>query len=179
MPSRPDGMSTSPSMAVHLLADRPHLIEAVGVLRWQEWGYGAELPEEWIAVTASESGRDALPVTLVATLGEGQGEDQVAGAVALGEVDDAIDDASRAGRSPWLLGMVVRRDLRLHGVGRLLVHWLEDLARARGYGSVWVATGDDALGFYQRCGWQVEESHVPDRDGRPNNVLVRSLRPSE
>jgi GNAT superfamily N-acetyltransferase len=161
------------SVNVRVLADVPHLIVEVGILRWNEWGYGAESPDEWIAVTAREAGREALPVTLVATDISGS----AAGAVALGELDDAIDDVDRAGRSPWLLGMVVRRDLRLAGLGRLLVRSLEDQARDRGFDRVWVATGDTALGFYQRCGWDLEQRGIPDREGRPANVLTRSLHP--
>ena len=59
-------------MSVHLLADHPRLIPAVGEMRWREWGNepGREDLGWWVDVTAREAGRDALPVTWVAIVDE-------------------------------------------------------------------------------------------------------------
>ncbi len=166
-------MGERPALFLGLLADQPELIAEVGVLRWREWADGADTPGAWIELTAREAGRDELPVTLVAMDLDGH----ALGAVALGGRDDALSELEAEGRSPWLLGMVVRADQRLCGVGRLLVSALEDIASDHGYDQVWVATGDDALEFYRHCGWRLEQRLVLDRDGRPGNILTRQLTP--
>lgn len=144
-------MSGGPS--VELLADHPDLIPSVGRMRWQEWGYGVTDPDSWIDATAQESGRDALPITLVAVDAAGD----AAGAVALGDFDGELSTDERQGRAPWVLGMVVRGQDRQRNVGRLLLSSIEHLAADWGHEQVWVATGDDAVGFYRQCGWQDAE----------------------
>ena len=59
---------TDNGVSVYLLADHPHLVPAVGEMRWKEWGNepGREDLRWWVDVTAREAGRDALPVTWVA-----------------------------------------------------------------------------------------------------------------
>lgn len=97
-----------PPISIALLADRPELVEQAGVLRWTEWGYDDTSPEGWIAITAREAGREDLPVTLVAVDEGGS----TVGVVGLDVADEALTDGERAGRAPWLVGMVVRRDCR-------------------------------------------------------------------
>jgi len=155
-----------------VLADHLGLVEEVGVLRWREWGYDDPSPEGWVETTRREVGRDDLPVTLVAVDEDGH----ALGAVALGEVDDALTDDERRGRTPWLLGMVVRECHRHRGVGRTLVRALEGLARTRGHDRVWVVTGDRAVDFYRACGWSDVEDLVTTREQLPSTVLVRELR---
>jgi GNAT superfamily N-acetyltransferase len=163
-------MGERPPLFLGLLAEHPELIAEVGVLRWREWG-GAPTPGDWIEVTARESGSEQLPVTLVAMGLDGH----ALGAVALGEYDDALDEAERRERGPWLLGMIVRGPERRCGVGRLMVAAVEDLARSRGHERVWVATGDDAVEFYRHCGWGGEERLVPVRDGQPVAIMYKEL----
>lgn len=64
--------------------------------------------------------------------------------------------------------LVVRPERRHEGVGGRLLAARENLARERGCPVVWVATGDDAVEFYQRCGWMLE-------GGWTNHVLARPL----
>jgi GNAT superfamily N-acetyltransferase len=154
------------SVQIGLLADHRDLIPAVGHFRWQEWG---QCPPEraelswWVDVTARESGRDNLPVSFVAIDAGGH----AAGAVGLGE----FDPAERRDRSPWVLGMIVRSDLRGGGIGRALLKVLRRWAAEHGHQRLWVATGDLAVGFYQACGWSLAETF--DRPGENVNVLTR------
>jgi GNAT superfamily N-acetyltransferase len=158
-------------VVIALLADHPDLVEQAGILRWTEWGYGDPAPDQWIAITAREAGRDVLPVTLVAIDSGGS----VAGVVGLDAADDALTDEERAGRTPWLVGMVVRRDARHRDIGRRLVHALEDLAREHGHTRIWVVTGGDAEDFYRACGWVDVEQLVSTKEHLPSTVLTRVL----
>jgi GNAT superfamily N-acetyltransferase len=163
-------MGERPPLFLGLLADHPELIAEVGVLRRQERG-DAPTPGAWIEITAREAGSEHLPVTLVAMDLEGR----ALGAVALGEYDEALDEAQRADRNPWLLGMVVRRPERKCGVGRLMVTAIEDLARSRGHRRVWVASGAEAVEFYLRCGWERQEEVVLGDDTIPTHILAKEL----
>jgi GNAT superfamily N-acetyltransferase len=151
-------MTAASRTRIELLADHAELIPAVGHLRWREWGCGADWPEDperaelawWVDVTARESGRDDLPVTLVAL---DQGGAAV-GAVGLGRFDpDECRD-----RSPWVLGMIVQPDLHGLGIGCLLLEALRAWAAEHRHQQLWVATGDPAVGFYQACGWTLTET---------------------
>jgi GNAT superfamily N-acetyltransferase len=157
---------TSERAAVELLADRLDLVEAVADMRWFEWGQPPEptAREWWRATTLREAGRSQLPVTWVASDHSG-----ALGAVGLGQ----FDIKERRDRSPWVLGMIVRRDRRGTGLGRLLLEHLESWARDQGHEQLWVATGRPAVRFYQRCGWQVRE--IVRRDFEPATVLDKPL----
>jgi GNAT superfamily N-acetyltransferase len=144
-------------VAVRLLADVPGLIPAVGRMRFAEWGSEGGDLDHWVGMTRDEAGRDELPVTWVAVDGDGA----AAGAVGIG----TSDVPGRPELVPCVWGMVVRPDVRLGGIGRLLLGRLTQFAGERGYGVVWVLTGP-AAGYYERCGWRrVEE--------RPEGTLLR------
>lgn len=158
-------------VSVDLLAHRPQLIEAVGQLRWREWGYGDPSPAAWIDITRREAGASDLPVTFVAV---GVAGDAL-GAVALGQVDDELSAAERGARTPWVLGMVVRRDLRRRGIGRLLLRHVEVAAQRRGCRQLWVATGEEAIDFYRQCGWNPVERLRLTSTGIATTILRLSV----
>jgi GNAT superfamily N-acetyltransferase len=160
-------------LRVESLADHPELLEQVGLLRWKEWAYGAPDPAPFIEVTAKEAGPDGqLPMTLVAIDVAGS----AAGAVGLDRVDDELSAAERAGRTPWIVGMVVRAESRRRGVGRHLLESLQDAAASRGHPRTWVATGDEAVEFYQRCGWKAVEHLRLGSTGIPTTILMRPVK---
>ncbi len=160
-----------PIITLAPLAEHPDLVSQVGELRWREWGHDEATPEHWTRITARENESHRLPMTIVAIDELGK----AAGAVALGESDDALTEGERSGRSPWLLGMVVRSDCRGLGLGRRLSDALEDLARSRSYPVVWVATGPDAADFYRRCGWADEQELTLVKGGWQTFVLSKGL----
>jgi len=155
------------SLVIDLLANHVRLIPTVGEMRWREWGHPPE-PEDpvwWLDATRREAGRERLPVSWVALDNRGE----ALGAVGLAEYD--IEE--RRDRSPWLIGMIVRADLRGRGIGRRLVARLEAWASEHGYRQIWVATGP-AAGFYQQCGWEPVETLVRET-GETAAVLTRRL----
>src|SRR4051795_9643683 len=98
-------------VTVSLLADSPASMQAVADMRWLEWGHPPE-PEDptwWLETTVREAGIEDLPVTFVAHAME----HQVLGAVGL----DTYDLDERQDTSPWITGLIVRRDQRGMGVG--------------------------------------------------------------
>lgn len=153
---------------IELLAARPDLISAVGLMRWQEWGRPPEPedPQWWVNATQQEAGRDGLPVTYVAVNTSGE----MLGAVGVGE----FDIAERRDRSPWILGMVVRAGFRGTGLGRRLLLRAERRAAELGFARIWIANEGPAVGFYKRCGYRQVETLVLER-GVTAHVLARSL----
>ena len=161
-------MSVPSIVSVELLADHPYLIPVVGELRWREWGHPPE-PEKldwWVDITAREAGRDDLPVTWVAI----DEDRQVVGAVGLGQFD--IEE--RRDRSPWVLGMIVEAQYRGQGIGGELMKVLEAWASQHRYSQAWVAS-DGAVGFYQKCGWELAEV-INRSSGETMSVLSKSLK---
>jgi GNAT superfamily N-acetyltransferase len=158
-------MRERPALFLGLLADQQELIAEVGVLRWRASG-SVGTPGPWIEATARESGRDGLPVTLVAMDLEGR----AIGAVTLGP-EDASPRSSCTEGEPWVLRMVVRPGERRCGVGRLMMAAVEDLAREHGHGQLWVAASDQDVEFYRRCGW----ADAPGTAGDTPLVLSKQL----
>ena len=139
-------------------------------MRWLEWGHWGHPPEStelawWLETTVREAGTEQLPVTFVAH----DAADQVLGAVGL----DTYDLDERQDTSPWVTGMIVRRELRGTGVGRRLMQHLEQWAAQHGIAEAWVGT-DLALGFYQRCGWTLQETFTTST-GEHMDVLYKRL----
>ena len=153
---------------VALLADNPHLVAAVGELRWREWGRPPEPTDLawWVEMTRREAGREALPVTWVAIDAAGL----VVGAVGLGE----FDIAERRDRSPWVLGLVVDAQRRGAGSGGRLLAALTAWAQAQGYAEIWVATGGRAVAFYRKHGWEPVEE-VALASGEVATIMRKSL----
>lgn len=163
-------MATPRDLRVESLGDRPELLEQVGLLRWKEWAFGAKDPAPFIEVTAKEAGPGRqLPMTLVAIDVAGC----AVGAVGLDRVDNDLNAVEHAGRTPWIVGMVVRAESRETGVGRQLLESLQDVAASLGHPRTWVATGDYAVGFYQRCGWEAVEHLQLQSTGIPTTILMR------
>jgi GNAT superfamily N-acetyltransferase len=166
-------MATPRDLRVESLADHPELLEQAGVLRWKEWAYGAQDPTPFIEVTAREAGRAGqLPMTLIAIDAGGD----AAGVVGLGPIDDEVSATERGGRTPWILGMVIRADSRKMGIGRQLLENLQHLAASLGRPRTWVATGDEAVGFYQRCGWVAVEHLRLESTGIQTTILMKPTR---
>ena len=165
-------MATSlEDLHVDHLADHPELFEQVGILRWREWAYGEKDPTRFIEVAAREAGDGLrLPMTLVAI----DAAHNALGAVGLGSVDDEVSEAERAGRTLWILGMVVAKEARMLGIGRRLLEGLQDAAGTLGHRQSWVATGKEAVGFYQKCGWKPVERLRLESTGVPTTILVKS-----
>ena len=156
-------------MTVSLLADSLDSVEAVADLRWREWGHAPE-PEDpgfWLNVTQNEAGREELPVTFVAQAKAGA----VLGAVGL----DTYDLDERHDTTPWVTGMIVRTELRGHGVGRCLMCHLEQWAAAHQIPEAWVGPDTElAAAFYRKCGWIPQESFVTST-GEHIQVLHKHL----
>jgi GNAT superfamily N-acetyltransferase len=161
-------MRSEPVWQVELLADHAGLIPAVGELRWREWGHAPE-PEDlswWVDVTRRESGRTGLPVTFVGLDANGD----LAGAVGINHLDPPeVPD-----RGPWVIGVIVDPALRGRGAGRVILgHTLRWAAR-QGYDPVWVATGPSAVGFYQRCGWELTQTYQGQHHDEVNILRYQS-----
>jgi GNAT superfamily N-acetyltransferase len=110
-----------------------------------------------------------LPMTLVAV----DSANKAVGAAGLGPIDDEVSTMERAGRSPWIQGMVVAKEARMLGVGRRLLEGLQDAAAGLGHPQTWVATGKEAVRFYQKCGWAPVEHLRLESTGVLTTILVK------
>jgi len=152
--------------SIKLLADVPEFVEPVGLMRWREWAQPPARtdPQWWIDATRREAGRSTLPITLVAADSEGT----AAGAIGIKQFDlPQLHD-----RSPWIIGMIIRSDLRGQGIGSALVEGIEAIAATHGYSQLWVAT-EQAARFYQRCGYTLTETL--DYSPESKHILTREL----
>jgi GNAT superfamily N-acetyltransferase len=164
-------MATPCDLRVESLADHPELLEQAALLRWKEWAYGAQGLSPFMEITAKEAGRRGqLPMTFVAIDLAGR----AVGVAGLGPVDDELSVTELGGRTPWILGMVVRAESRKLGAGRQLLESLQDVAASLGHPRTWVATGHEAVGFYQRCGWSAVEHLRLESTGIPTTILTKA-----
>ena len=150
------------SVTVELLADRPDLLVPLARIRWREWRAhaGREDLQWWIDTTTRETGRGVLPVTFVAADPAGE----AVGGVGLIAVEHP-EHPGLAERGPWVVGTIVRPDLRGHGIGTALLTALTQWAAGAGIDRLWVATGGQAVDFYRRGGFDpVEVVTLPDGD---------------
>jgi GNAT superfamily N-acetyltransferase len=74
--------------------------------------------------------------------------------------------------SPWLTGLFVVPEHRQKGVGAALVRAIEDQARQREFSRLYLYT-TDAVGFYERLGWEVLDR--TDWKGSETALMVRDL----
>jgi len=149
--------TSTDELRIELLADNLHLIPTIGQLRYVEWG--EPTPNEpsgldgWIEITSIEAGHDELPITWVAIdeYGDAIG---AAGLIPRSEIED------RPELCPAVVGVIVEPRRRGTGVGRRLLAAIEPWAQNQGIGQLYVVTGDDAPGFYRKCGWLLVEERT-------------------
>jgi GNAT superfamily N-acetyltransferase len=148
--------ATPDPVRLELLADHLDLVPTVARWHWREWGVEDDELDEatWTAVVGSRTGREDVPFTLVAFLG-----DELVGSLAVCH-DDV--DAEFADEGPWLSGMFVRPPARDLGIGRRLLAEAERRAVAAGHEELW-AHSAEAERFYVRCGWEVVRPKEPMR----------------
>jgi GNAT superfamily N-acetyltransferase len=161
---------TTSSFVTVLLADRPDLAAQWAELHWREWGDepGREQLSWWVEQAAKAVQRTRVPAAVVA-LGA---DDDVLGGVGVAQ----FDLEQRHDRSPSVVGTIVRPDRRGEGIGRALMVRVEAWAAAIGIDHLWVATGGQAVLFYQQCGWQRVEDLLTQR-GEPATILTIQYSP--
>jgi N-acetylglutamate synthase-like GNAT family acetyltransferase len=144
-------------LRIELLADNPHLIPTIGQLRYREWGEASTAGftgiDGWIEITASESGRDELPITWVAINKDGDAIG-AAGLMAGSDIED------RPELCPSVVGVIVEPRRRGMGIGRRLLEAIEHRAHYQGIRKLYVVTDDAAAGFYRKCGWVLVQETI-------------------
>lgn len=157
-----------PYSSIILLADRPELATDWAELHWREWGKapGREELSWWVDDAHKALNRTHIPAAFLAL----DQYDNVLGGVGLHE----FDLEERQDRSPWVVGMITRVDLRGQGIGQALMAALEAWAFGAGIEQLWVATETDgrAVAFYRRCNYEPVEELLAQR-GEINTILTK------
>jgi GNAT superfamily N-acetyltransferase len=155
---------TGESIVVEPLGHHPEFSRPAVEMQWEEWG--ADLPcdekQRWLDLMEAACNTNGIPTAFVALV-----NGKLAGVVALHE----FDIPSMRDRSPWICGMFVHRDHRGTGIGRKVLSKLESFAADHDIDTVWVFTGEDAVQFYERCGW--ERYGVAIENSERGNVLSK------
>jgi len=136
-------------MRIEYLADHPDLVGELVRLHFEQWGHlrPDESLEQRTGRLEACLGRGGVPSVLVAL------ED---GALCGSAMLVANDMATRPELTPWLAGVYVVEDHRGRGIGSALVRRVESEAAKRGVARLYLYT-PDAMGFYERLGWAVDE----------------------
>ena len=152
-------------MAVAIEPMNDHDIESVARLRVAAFfeGTARSLEEDMAGLHGLTTG-DGLEISLVARV-----NGKLAGTVLL--VRDELDGSHDL--TPWLAGLVVARDFRLQGIGKMLVRAIEAHSAAMGVKTLYLYTWE-ARDFYTSLGWRTVESF--QQDGEPMLLMSRDLR---
>ncbi|MSP03520.1 MAG: GNAT family N-acetyltransferase [Acetobacteraceae bacterium] len=145
------------------LGARPDLVSTVASWLWREWGRHKGRTIEMVT--------DRLTAPLTApgfeqTFARLSGDIPVATASLVNADLDARPDLS-----PWLAGVFVDPPFRGQGHAAALVRAVEDAARARGVGTLWLHT-EHAAGLYAGLGW---EAIGPEMDHQFAVTLMRRV----
>jgi N-acetylglutamate synthase-like GNAT family acetyltransferase len=164
---------TASAFAITLLADRPELAVGWAELHWREWGDepGREELSWWVDAASQAIQRTSVPAAFIALGPAGE----VLGGVGLSQ----FDLEERRDRSPWIVGMIVRADLRDQGIGQALMARLGAWAITVGIEQVWVCTEREgrAAAFYQLCGYARVENLIT-RGGEDAGIFTKRLTPA-
>ena len=75
-----------------------------------------------------------------------------------------------------LKGMAVDDTLQTSGLGRQLIDAGLALAAERGAYIIWARARDSAIGFYEKCGFDVVgDGFIDEPTGMPHHIVVRSV----
>ena len=152
-------------------ADRDDVLVSLARLRWSEWHEhsGREDLRWWIDVTRREAGRAELPVTFVAV---------DAGEVVGGAGLVATEHQELADRGPWVVGMIVRDDVRGQGIGKAIMARLVEWAIEARIDRLWVVADGRAVDFYRACGFTVVDVVRLTGGHRPTVLTASTTRQS-
>jgi len=167
--ARPESLMGDPlgDLRIGFLADDPKDFETFVFWLYEEWSRPrGESLQTRRQTLGKQRNVDHLPIALTAYW-----QDQPAGIVSL----RSADLRSRLEFSPWLSALYVDAAFRGKGVGRALVHAVEELARWLGYEELYLFT-PDRQSFYLELGWELlPRLPEEDRADPPNDVFLKVL----
>lgn len=149
-------------MELVLLADKPEAIPLLAKWYNDEWGTstlneGADDSSRSTQVLEDKLkeylNRDKLPLILLATLRDSDGNNQTIATAQL----RFQEMTSYPETSHWLGGVYVDKAHRGKAVGQCLIKGILDLARQHQVSELYLQTEDHSGGLYERMGWKAVE----------------------
>jgi predicted N-acetyltransferase YhbS len=115
--------------------------------------WGENNPKFWRSWIKSSMGKSDIPMTFV-VLADGQ----FVGTFSLWR----CDMQSRQDLTPWLGGIVVKKDKRGHGIGLFIQQEALGIIKTLGYKCAYLFT--KLIGFYEKTGWQYVGEILNEKD---------------
>ena len=151
---------------ISYLIDHPEYVPQLAQWLFEQWDsmLGGKNLETRIRKLQAHMNRDELPIAWVA-----HADGQLLGTAAL----RVHDLEGREDLTPWLGGVFVGSDFRRRGIGAALCATVEEEARSRGIGTLYLFTLDKQA-WYSRLGWTVLCSCVWHQ--QPGDIMCKNLR---
>lgn len=150
---------------ISYLIDYPEYIPQLAQWLFEQWEsiLGEKTLETRIRKLKAHMNRDKLPIAWIA-----HADRQLLGTAAL----RVHDLEGREDLSPWLGGVFVGSQFRRLGIGAALCATVEEEARSRGTGTLYLFTLDKQA-WYSRLGWSLFAPCVWHQ--RPGDIMCKSL----
>ena len=150
---------------ISYLVEYPQYIPQLAQWLFEQWGsiLGEQTVEARIQKLNAHMNRDQLPIAWVA-----HANGQVLGTAAL----RVHDLEGREDLTPWLGGVFVGSEFRRRGIGEALCTTVEEAARSREVGTLYLFTLDKQA-WYSRQGWTVFAPCVWHK--RPGDIMSKRL----
>jgi GNAT superfamily N-acetyltransferase len=153
------------TVSIDYLKNHPQFVPVVAEWLFNMWGHLD--PNDTLAAAAKRVeqrlNENTLPITLIALRG---GE-------AVGTASLFTNDMkTRLDLAPWLAAVYVDESMRNLGIGGMVVHGVEELAKKLGINKLYLFT-PDKCSFYGRQGWSFFEE--TEYLGQPETIMVKEF----
>ncbi|MEJ8554257.1 GNAT family N-acetyltransferase [Tepidibacter sp. Z1-5] len=154
-------------MNIVYLCEYPQYTEIVAKWIFEEFvkDIKPEITFDMVLSKLKKRKKNDMPVTLVALE-----DDLCLGTVSLFD----NDLKNRPDLKPWLASLIVTKEFRNTGVGRILVDGIIEIAKDRNYKQLYLRT-EKAVDYYKKLGWDYVEETFDNNIGEKTHIFMKSI----